>query len=743
VNRPKLKDHLHYEIVPPGNVFILSEDKQSVLTGAAYKHLVPYLNGQHTVGELMGLLADRLPGPQLYYVLHQLQKDGYIVDADGAVSPHIAPYCYALNIDAQTASQRHQQSHITLKSMDSLAAKPLREALYNLEIELGDDGDLTVIVVDDYLQTGLADWNREALASGKPWLLVKLIGHTAWLGPLFVPGETACWECLAQRLGTNRQLESYIQRRKGDAAPLPTARVALPTTIELAANLAATEIFKWLAQGKNEQLKGQLLTLNTLSMEMQTHQLVRRPQCPACGTADLMSQPRAISLNGHRGNGNGRQHPASDSFDHTQHLISPITGIITWLVETTPETNGLHYTYSAGHSFALVRDNLHWLQQSLASRTGGKGRSQIQAKMSAVGEAVERYAGVYRGDEPVVRGSYQSLTPDAIHLQECLNFSEQQYQNRHQWNNQQKGGYIHVVPNPLVETQVLDWTPLWSLTEEKFKYLPSSFCYFGHPESAEFFFCAGNSSGTAAGNNIEEAILSGFYELVERDSAAIWWYNRVQRPSVNLDSLNLPYIKQLQDYYTSLNREFWVLDITSDLGIPVFAAISRRVDRQPEDIVFGFAADLDVERALLGAIAEMNQFLPAVSRQDKEGKTQYNFVEQEAIAWWQTANVAEQGYLLGNGETAVYTDYPQLASDHLGENVQKCVAIAAAAGLETLVLDQTRPDLVLHSCRVVVPGLRHFWRRLGPGRLYDVPVQLGWLDKPLSEEDLNPFSIFF
>jgi ribosomal protein S12 methylthiotransferase accessory factor len=291
--------------------------------------------------------------------------------------------------------------------------------------------------------------------------------------------------------------------------------------------------------------------------------------------------------------------------------------------------------------------------------------------MSAVGEAVERYAGVYRGDEPVVRGSYQSLTPDAIHLQECLNFSEQQYQNRHQWNNQQKGGYIHVVPNPLVETQVLDWTPLWSLTEEKFKYLPSSFCYFGHPESAEFFFCAGNSSGTAAGNNIEEAILSGFYELVERDSAAIWWYNRVQRPSVNLDSLNLPYIKQLQDYYTSLNREFWVLDITSDLGIPVFAAISRRVDRQPEDIVFGFAADLDVERALLGAIAEMNQFLPAVSRQDKEGKTQYNFVEQEAIAWWQTANVAEQGYLLGNGETAVYTDYPQLASDHLGENVQK------------------------------------------------------------------------
>jgi oxazoline/thiazoline synthase len=45
--------------------------------------------------------------------------------------------------------------------------------------------------------------------------------------------------------------------------------------------------------------------------------------------------------------------------------------------------------------------------------------------------------------------------------------------------------------------------------------------------------------------------------------------------------------------------------------------------------------------------------------------------------------------------------------------------------------------------RVVVPGLRHFWRRLAPGRLYDVPVSLGWLDRPRAETELNPISIFF
>jgi ribosomal protein S12 methylthiotransferase accessory factor YcaO len=57
-----------------------------------------------------------------------------------------------------------------------------------------------------------------------------------------------------------------------------------------------------------------------------------------------------------------------------------------------------------------------------------------------------------------------------------------------------------------------------------------------------------------------------------------------------------------------------------------------------------------------------------------------------------------------------------------------------------LVLDQTRPDLGLPVVKVIVPGLRHFWARYAPGRLFDVPVRLGWQSRPLAEEQLNcPF----
>jgi ribosomal protein S12 methylthiotransferase accessory factor len=63
--------------------------------------------------------------------------------------------------------------------------------------------------------------------------------------------------------------------------------------------------------------------------------------------------------------------------------------------------------------------------------------------------------------------------------------------------------------------------------------------------------------------------------------------------------------------------------------------------------------------------------------------------------------------------------------------------------MEVLALDQTREIIGLPVVKVVVPGLRHFWARYAPGRLYDVPVQIGVLPHPLREDQLNPIAIFF
>jgi ribosomal protein S12 methylthiotransferase accessory factor len=65
------------------------------------------------------------------------------------------------------------------------------------------------------------------------------------------------------------------------------------------------------------------------------------------------------------------------------------------------------------------------------------------------------------------------------------------------------------------------------------------------------------------------------------------------------------------------------------------------------------------------------------------------------------------------------------------------------SGYEALVLDQTRPDIKLPVTRVIVPGLCHFWRRLGTPRLYEVPVTMSWQATPKRETDLNSWFIYF
>src|SRR5918993_406405 len=70
--------------------------------------------------------------------------------------------------------------------------------------------------------------------------------------------------------------------------------------------------------------------------------------------------------------------------------------------------------------------------------------------------------------------------------------------------------------------------------------------------------------------------------------------------------------------------------------------------------------------------------------------------------------------------------------------VEHCADIVESRGLELIVLDCSRPEIEFAAARVVVPGMRHFWARLGKGRLYQAPVEMGLLSQPLREDELNP-----
>ncbi|WP_225896090.1 YcaO-like family protein [Dendronalium phyllosphericum] len=133
-----------------------------------------------------------------------------------------------------------------------------------------------------------------------------------------------------------------------------------------------------------------------------------------------------------------------------------------------------------------------------------------------------------------------------------------------------------------------------------------------------------------------------------------------------------------------------------------------------------------------------NQILPNVLFTKADGSTQYpQSADRLALDWWKTATLSDRPYLVPDKRitTKVSGDYREVASDDLLEDVKLCQQIVENKGLEMLVLDQTRPDIGLHVAKVIVPGMRHMWKRLAPGRLYEVPVKM-------TEERLNSFPMW-
>src|SRR6202043_2487876 len=83
--------------------------------------------------------------------------------------------------------------------------------------------ELTVTLVNDYLEGRLAELNRQHLSDRTPWLLVQPSGIFPLVGPVFSPGKSACWTCLAERMNRNREVKALLDRgpaRRVAASPL-------------------------------------------------------------------------------------------------------------------------------------------------------------------------------------------------------------------------------------------------------------------------------------------------------------------------------------------------------------------------------------------------------------------------------------------------------------------------------------------------------------------------------------------
>ena len=720
-------------------LFLVSDRDYQVLEGQIFVDVLPFLQRGVDVTAIVDALEVRYPPTVIYYACELLARHQLLTRTPYDGDLRKAAFWDELDLEPQVVSERLAATTVALTIVGAVNPSPTILALNALGMktrltDAATDEALHVVITDDYLAPSLFHIAASNRRNNRPWLLARGTGAELWVGPIFANGS-ACFECLSWRLRTNGALEEYLRRRLGDKAEVSKAIASTEVHSILIGNIVALEAAKWVAGYAAGEPHIKAIDMRTL--QSSKHLLQQRPQCPLCGNPQLQTEILTLPVRIAE-----EQPPVQNTLDHFSPFVSSITGIITSLARAETGIQSLH-SYTAYFGFGRGAPDLQGFKNGLLSQAAGVGTNAEEAKIGAICEAIERYSGMYHGDEPAIRACYAELDPETtVHPNACMLYSVRQYEQRVTINA--KGAAFNLVPYPFDETAALDWTGVWSLSAQRFKLLPSTYLFYSYPQPRGGPFCWADSNGCAAGKTLTDAIRRGLLELIERDSVAIWWYNRLRRPQVDLSSYRSEYFDVFVEAYRQLKRDIWVLNITTDLGIPSFAAISRYTCGEPEDILVSFGAHLDPRVAIEHALNEMNHLLPAVLPANRNAAGDYAYPDASQINWWRTATIHSESYLLPNAKYAPLQAAESLISPSSNE-VEQTTALCRILqehGLEVLVINQTRPDLKLPVAKVIVPGLRHFWARFAPGRLYDVPVTMGWLERFHIEQELNPIAMF-
>ncbi len=259
--------------------------------------LLPLLDGEHTVHEIVATLGDAAEAP-IRNALSLLDEHGLVVDGP-LPARHAAAACYvAAN---SPPSPAEASTALTSSSVAVIGSAPAGAEVTRLLGSAGvattassladtsvERADLVVAAPAAEELGQLGDLNEQRLRDTTPWLaLLPADGRFVAIGPLYVPRQTACHACYLMRRGATSGYEEdfSLLERQPVRAPMP----APASTI--AAGLAALICLRWLG-ARDPTLPGVLYALELHGrLGLTRHRVLRVPRCPACGATAPQPSP--------------------------------------------------------------------------------------------------------------------------------------------------------------------------------------------------------------------------------------------------------------------------------------------------------------------------------------------------------------------------------------------------------------------------------------------------------------------
>ncbi|MEM8962665.1 MAG: YcaO-like family protein [Acidobacteriota bacterium] len=370
-----------------------------------------------------------------------------------------------------------------------------------------------------------------------------------------------------------------------------------------------------------------------------------------------------------------------------------------------------------------------------ADKAGGGGESLETAMAATIGEAVERYCMLFYDKKDMVLAPYREVAADAVSPDTLRLYSRQQVKDKAD----------HIRLDYFDEDTPIRWVAGYSLTHHRSRLVPATQVYMQYKlDDGEGSPGRNASTGLAAGATLEEAILTGLYEVIERDAFVICWLHAKTGKRLIIDDADLQDSMSRRFHTDHPSVDFQVFDITLD--IPAFSVFG--ILRRPSE--FGMVncvssvCRLSPKAAMRKCLREVGQGMPYLRflrEQFKDWEPASDYSDLTTFDHHYT-HYSKRPELIPKAlafcdevtDEIELSKIPDRSTGRVLGDLQACLDMIKQAGYEVIVVDITTPDirdLGLHVVRVMVPGLvpihgNHNFPYLGVQRLHDIRDIMSW-----------------
>ena len=326
-------------------------------------------------------------------------------------------------------------------------------------------------------------------------------------------------------------------------------------------------------------------------------------------------------------------------------------------------------------------------QEGSVSVYGGKGITKNHAKASAMMEGFERYSAERQENDDTTIAKISEIS--------------------------EKGNYIDPkslnLPKELEKKDISDMNIEWSISHDlitgKDYYIPTNAIFhpYTHDNSVKSLFKS-NTNGLASGNILEEAVIHGIFEVIERDAWSIFELTHKNYSQIDLDTIGNELICETIEKFESEGIKIKLMDFTADINVPTIAASADdTITKDAGLLTLGIGTHLDPEVAVFRALTEVAQSRATQINGAREDTVRADFAREAGYERMKRIN----RYYFRQEETQInFNDIEDKSTTSITGDLEIVKKELMDNEIKNILYtDLTRPEIDVSVVRVVIPEM--------------------------------------